>query len=329
MNEKKKIISEKTKRLLLIIFGIFAIIAIRVGIGVAEQKRDEEIYLAYLERQKENQPVYAQAMIVDKIVHTEWSMWSEPKKIILFKVRAYNPFDNTSQFQFLVNVTALQDGVTLNQTYDTIDGKNCEYNQLTKEVPSGKTAEIWYAFKLDDGSLPVTVRIGDGHTGTVILEETYETTDTAVNNNSIVVDDTGRSSTSYSAGIDDRVGLYSASEKKRLEEKQQAVAELTGWNIAVVTTNIGFGTDGSRAVEFAESYYDDQFGSDSSSIVYLIDLDYRYVCFDGDVLKYFDTSRLDTMLDACESKYMSFDDVGNLEQFYYYLECYYTEGMVS
>ncbi|MCH5193107.1 MAG: TPM domain-containing protein [Oscillospiraceae bacterium] len=132
----------------------------------------------------------------------------------------------------------------------------------------------------------------------------------------------------YSSVFDDKAGLYTESQKKQLEEKQERVAELTGWNIAVVTTNIGLGTDGSRAVDYAEKYYDDTFGSDSSSVVYLIDIDYRFVSMDGDVLDYFNTKRLDTMLDACEKKYMNYDDVGNLEKFYYYLEYYYGQGTV-
>lgn len=132
----------------------------------------------------------------------------------------------------------------------------------------------------------------------------------------------------YSAGIDDRAGLFSESEKKQLEEKQEMVSELTGWNIAVVTTDIGLGTNGSRAIDYAEKYYDDTFGSDSSSVVYLIDIDYRFISMDGDVLNYFNTSRFDTMMDACEKKYMNYDDVGNLEQFYYYLEYFYKNGTV-
>ena len=128
-----------------------------------------------------------------------------------------------------------------------------------------------------------------------------------------------------STGIDDRAGLFSESEKKQLEEKQKKVAELTGWNIAVITTDTGFGSL-SRTIDFAEKYYDDTFGSSSSSVVYLIDLDYRHVSMDGEVLEYFSDSRIDVMLDACEERYQAYDDVGNLEKFYYYLEYYYNKG---
>ena len=129
--------------------------------------------------------------------------------------------------------------------------------------------------------------------------------------------------------IDDKAGLYTQSDLAELEAKQQAVSDLTGWNIAVVTTDTGFGNDLSRAVRYAEDYYDKKFGSDSSSVVYLIDLDWRHVAMDGDLLNYFNASRLDTMQDECERKYKNYDDVGNLETFYYYLEYYYNSGTVE
>lgn len=133
---------------------------------------------------------------------------------------------------------------------------------------------------------------------------------------------------SYSLGIEDGARLYTLEQLEKLEKKQLETSLATGWNIAVVTTDAGFGTDGKAAVEFAENYYDEAFGAESSSIVYLIDTDYRHISMDGDVLNYFNTERLDNMITACEEKYMSHDDVGNLEQFYYYLEYYYNEGTV-
>lgn len=129
--------------------------------------------------------------------------------------------------------------------------------------------------------------------------------------------------------IDDQAGLYTQSDLEELEAKQQAVSDLTGWNIAVVTSDVGFGTDGADAMRYAEDYYDVTFGSDSSSIVYLIDLDYRHFAMDGDVLNYFNTSRLDNMIDACNDKYFDYDDVGHLETFYYYMEYYYNKGTVK
>ncbi|MDE7289102.1 MAG: TPM domain-containing protein [Oscillospiraceae bacterium] len=129
--------------------------------------------------------------------------------------------------------------------------------------------------------------------------------------------------------IDDKAGLYTKSDLAELEAKQQAVSDLTGWNIAVVTTDTGFGTDGARAMKYAENYYDEKFGSNSSSVVYLIDLDYRHFCMDGDLLNYFNTKRLDKLITECEEEYFDYDDVGNLETFYYYLEYYYNQGTVA
>lgn len=129
--------------------------------------------------------------------------------------------------------------------------------------------------------------------------------------------------------IDDMAGIYTPSEISELEKKQQEVSDLTGWNIAVVTLNAGLGTDGADAMRFAEDYYDETFGSDSSSVVYLIDLDYRHFAMDGDPLNYFNTKRLDKMITECEKKYFDYDDVGNLETFYFYLEFYYKQGTVA
>lgn len=133
----------------------------------------------------------------------------------------------------------------------------------------------------------------------------------------------------WSAGIDDRAGLYSQSEIEALEARQEEVAELTGWNIAVITTDTGFGLDGVNACDYAEQKYDELFGADSSSVVYLIDLDYRWIAMDGDVLNYFNTSRFDKMMDKCEDCYQDYEDVENLETFYYYLEYYYEQGTVE
>lgn len=129
--------------------------------------------------------------------------------------------------------------------------------------------------------------------------------------------------------IDDQAGLYTESQLEELREKQQAVSDLTGWNIAVVTSGVGFGTDGATAMRYAEDYYDNTFGSDSSSEVYLIDLDYRHFAMDGDVLNYFNKSRLRDMMDDCEEEYFDYDDVGNLEKFYYHLERCYNKGTVE
>ena len=132
-----------------------------------------------------------------------------------------------------------------------------------------------------------------------------------------------------SAGINDMAGIYTDPQLAELEQRQKEVADLTGWNIAVITTDTGFGTDGVDACDYAEQYYDDTFGADSSSVVYLIDLDYRWIAMDGNVLDYFDSKRFNAMMDDCERCYMNFEDVKNLNTFYDSLEKYYLAGTVT
>lgn len=135
---------------------------------------------------------------------------------------------------------------------------------------------------------------------------------------------------SGSVGIDDQAHLYSAEDKAMLEERQREVAELTGWNIAVVTTDVGFGTDGYNAIEYAEKYYDDTFGYTSSGLLYLIDIDYRHICISGEAdYQYFNDKRVKAMVKACNDKYMDYDDVGNLMTFYDYVEQNYKLGPFS
>lgn len=133
----------------------------------------------------------------------------------------------------------------------------------------------------------------------------------------------------YSYGIDDQAGLYSDSQLSQLEERQKEVADYTGWNIAVVTTNTGFGENNlNDAIDYAENYYEDAFGSlNETGILYLIDLDWRHIVLCGEVdTVYFNNARKNTMHDACEARYQDYDDVGNLETFYNYLVKYYDAG---
>lgn len=130
--------------------------------------------------------------------------------------------------------------------------------------------------------------------------------------------------------IDDRAGLYTAEQLEELEARQQEVSDYTGWNIVVVTTNVGFGTDGYDAIEYAENYYDSHFGYSSSGIMYLIDIDYRHFCIAGEAdYQYFNDSRVGAMFKACNGKYMDCDDVGNLTTFYDYVIKYYDAGPIS
>ena len=132
---------------------------------------------------------------------------------------------------------------------------------------------------------------------------------------------------SGSVGIDDQAGLYSTYEIEKLEARQQEVSDYTGWNIAVVTTDIGLGEGGSNAIAFAEDYYDKTFGASSTGLLYLIDIDYRHICIAGNAdYYYFNDYRVNKMIDECNDRYMDYDDVGNLNAFYDNIEKYYDAG---
>ncbi len=137
------------------------------------------------------------------------------------------------------------------------------------------------------------------------------------------------SASAWSAGINDMAGLYSNDELEYLEELQKQASEKTGWNIAVVTTDVGMGLDGIAACDYAEQYCYDVFGDDPDSVVYLIDLDYRWISIGGDLYNYFNSSRFNAMMDECEACYMDYRDVENLETFYFNLEYYYDMGTVE
>lgn len=133
----------------------------------------------------------------------------------------------------------------------------------------------------------------------------------------------------YSAGIDDQAGLFTAEQKAALEERQEELADHTGWNIAVVTTNVGF--TNSDAIDYAENYYEKTFGSlNKDGIIYLVDVECRHFALCGRAdTEYFNNKRKNAMADACEERYLDYDDVGNIETFYKYVEKYYNEGHYS
>lgn len=126
--------------------------------------------------------------------------------------------------------------------------------------------------------------------------------------------------------MDDQAGLFSDSEREALIKRQSELAAETGWNIAVVTTDAGFGTDGYDAIEYAENYYDDSFGYSSSGLLYLIDLDYRHIVVAGEAESYFDDKRLDDILDRTEEHYFNYDDVNTVGAFYERVGHYYNRG---
>lgn len=127
---------------------------------------------------------------------------------------------------------------------------------------------------------------------------------------------------SFAASIyfEDNANLYTDEQEQELMQEQQELCDYTGWNIAVITTDTDFPTDGSKAIDYAESRYKEIYGSfDASGILYLIDTGYRHFAIGGDPdVNYFNDARVQDMIKRCNEKYYAYDDMGNVET---YFEC--------
>ena len=135
---------------------------------------------------------------------------------------------------------------------------------------------------------------------------------------------------SFAASIyfEDNANLYTDDQEQTLMQEQQELCDYTGWNIAVITTDIDFPTDGSKAIDYAESRYKEIYGSYSASgILYLIDTGYRQFSIGGDPdVNYFNDARVQDMINRCNEKYYAYDDVGNVETFFECVREVYDKG---
>lgn len=138
---------------------------------------------------------------------------------------------------------------------------------------------------------------------------------------------------SFAAKIffEDNANLYTDEQEAELMKEQQELCDYTGWNIAVITTDIDFPTDGWEAVEYAERRYKEIYGSyESSGILYLIDTGYRHFAIGGEPDQYyFNDARVRSMYERCKEKYYAYDDMGNVETYFQCVREYYDKGDFS
>lgn len=138
---------------------------------------------------------------------------------------------------------------------------------------------------------------------------------------------------SFAAKIffEDNANLYTDEQEAKLMKEQQELCDYTGWNIAVITTDIDFPTDGWEAVEYAERRYKEIYGSyEASGILYLIDTGYRHFAIGGEPdLYYFNDARVRSMYERCKEKYYAYDDMGNVETYFQCVREYYDKGDFS
>lgn len=138
---------------------------------------------------------------------------------------------------------------------------------------------------------------------------------------------------SFAASIyfEDNADLYTDEQEQQLMKEQQELCDYTGWNIAVITTDIDFPTDGYEAIEYAERRYKEIYGSyDASGILYLIDTGYRQFAIGGEPDRYyFNNARVRDMYERCREKYYAYDDMGNVETYFECVREYYDKGYFS
>lgn len=127
------------------------------------------------------------------------------------------------------------------------------------------------------------------------------------------------------AYIDDGAELYSDSDEEYLLNLMELCSEETGWNIGIVTDEYGYYSE-SAVRQAAEHIYDNRFGADSSGLLFLCDVEWRYIVVAGEAELYINADRLDIMLDNIEEYYMDYEDLYAAYSYINYIDKYYNEG---
>lgn len=96
-------------------------------------------------------------------------------------------------------------------------------------------------------------------------------------------------------GVYDDAGMFYETELTSIQMELNDLAELTGWDVAVVTAD---DTEGKSSVVYADDYYDSM-GCGDDGVLYLLDMDNRqiYISTAGKAAEYLTDSRIDSILD--------------------------------
>ncbi|MBQ7507281.1 MAG: TPM domain-containing protein [Lachnospiraceae bacterium] len=97
--------------------------------------------------------------------------------------------------------------------------------------------------------------------------------------------------------VQDDAELLLQEDASRLEDEVEGAVEATGWNIALVTTNE---TNGRSSEEYADDFYDGQFGINTDGIALLIDMQNRrvHISTSGDAIKIVSDRDVEAIIDA-------------------------------
>lgn len=99
----------------------------------------------------------------------------------------------------------------------------------------------------------------------------------------------------------DDAELFSQSEIETLDGKLEEVRELTGWIVAVATTNdIGGDKSDYAAIDYADMYFESCYGQDTDGVLYMINNDTRcdVISTSGVCIDYITDSRIDDIFDT-------------------------------
>lgn len=129
-----------------------------------------------------------------------------------------------------------------------------------------------------------------------------------------------------SSEIDDQTNKFSSSELTSLEKDRSALAEKTGWNICVVITD---GLGGKTAMEYADDYYDEKYGINTDGVLFLYDMDNRYISTSGIAVNYLNDLRVEYLLDDADKYYYDFKDFEAIESVFNNIDKYYDQGIAS
>ena len=108
--------------------------------------------------------------------------------------------------------------------------------------------------------------------------------------------------------FEDAADLYDDSEEAYIRSMLRDAAEHTGWNYGIVTLNEDISTLQSACTR-AEQIYDENFGADSSGVLYMCDVGYRYFVIAGDARSYISGTRYDNMERKIKELYFDYRDL--------------------
>lgn len=114
--------------------------------------------------------------------------------------------------------------------------------------------------------------------------------------------------------LDDRADLYSEGEETYILSLMENAAEKTDWNYGIVTLNEDI-NDSVSACSRAERLYDERFGADSSGVLYMCDVGYRWFVIAGNAENYVSGSRYDRMEKKIKELYFDYKDIECAEAF--------------